>query len=312
MTTTTHRRRGHKSAAHAHTPAAGQSLQASILQAAEALIEELRAGKSARFEQLLRFSSRFHHYSLGNQLLISLQCPEATRVAGYRTWEQMGYHVAKGQHGIRILAPRVWRRRDDQVDDALREGGVSERSAVSFASVPVFDVSQLNPEELAAKPLPSFYHDLGTDDETEALCTRIVAAMTRSGITVEELDGDRFPSAEHQGFSAGGYVAVRRGLPSRNRLRTLDAGAHAAALVDSINRHVMTGCRFYSAGPRPRDLILWIDPPASYLAGRFYPDEFARLYRAARAAGLCPIRESVREWTPLWERTPEGRYGYGH
>jgi hypothetical protein len=212
--------------AHKPTPATSagspeQALRESITAAAEALAEELRQGKSERFTALLAFAARFHHYSLGNQLLIAQQCPEATRVAGYKTWEGLGYHVERGQHGIRILAPRTYSRRGEEgeADQALADAGVTERKAVYFASVPVFDVSQLNPEEVAARPLPTFYYASETDQETDALCTRAVAAMAAAGITVEGRDD--LASPEHQGYSRGGYVAVRAGLPSRNRFKTL-------------------------------------------------------------------------------------------
>src|SRR3954467_7312564 len=49
--------------------------------------------------------SRFHNYSLTNTLLIASQCPHASRVAGYRTWQSMGRQVRKGERAIRIMAP---------------------------------------------------------------------------------------------------------------------------------------------------------------------------------------------------------------
>src|SRR6266436_2863256 len=51
--------------------------------------------------------ARFHTYSLGNTLLIGFQRPEATLVAGYKTWQSMGRQVRKGEKGIAILAPIV-------------------------------------------------------------------------------------------------------------------------------------------------------------------------------------------------------------
>ena len=52
---------------------------------------------------LLRAAAHLHTYSLGNQLLIALQCPEAQAVAGYRAWQGLGRQVVKGSRGIRIL-----------------------------------------------------------------------------------------------------------------------------------------------------------------------------------------------------------------
>lgn len=52
-----------------------------------------------------RGRARFHTYSFGNVLLILRQNPEATTVAGYRTWQTLGRQVRKGERGIQILAP---------------------------------------------------------------------------------------------------------------------------------------------------------------------------------------------------------------
>src|SRR4051794_29223194 len=57
---------------------------------------------------------RFHNYSLGNTLLIALQCPDATQVASYRTWQSFGRQVRKGEKGIRILAPMTFSRSKDR------------------------------------------------------------------------------------------------------------------------------------------------------------------------------------------------------
>lgn len=202
------------------------ALKASIDAAALALVEELKAGKSERLTSYLTFAARFHKYSVGNQLLIALQRPEASRVAGYRTWEQMGYHVAKGEKGIRILAPRPYVRRAreesawaEQTDEGVtRTRERQEVIGLRFVSVAVFDVSQLNVEELEAKPLPEFFTDLGADAETETLATRLTEAMRASGLEVGE--SDRLPAGA-QGVSMGGRVLLLPGLSSRNRVRTL-------------------------------------------------------------------------------------------
>src|SRR5947208_54229 len=83
-------------------------LKGVLEQGAQRLLAELEQGKSEHLQRYLAFSSRFHRYSPANQLLIYLQKPEATRLAGYRTWQKLGYQVAKGEKGIRILAPRPY------------------------------------------------------------------------------------------------------------------------------------------------------------------------------------------------------------
>jgi N-terminal domain of anti-restriction factor ArdC len=209
----THRSR--TPASQADRRAQDQALKDSITQGAAALVEEVKQGRSERFEQVLQFAARFHQYSLGNQLLIAEQCPSASRVAGYKTWERMGYHVAQGQHGIRILAPRPYVKHADEQET---EDGATARMGLYFVSCAVFDASQLNADEVAAKPLPQFFTALDSDDQTDALAARVVDAMQAHGIRVTEC-GDLPGSV--QGYSEGGHVALRAGLPSRNRLQTL-------------------------------------------------------------------------------------------
>ena len=79
----------------------------------EELADKLAQGVAAlrdseEFKRYLDVAARFHSYSFGNQILIGMQYPDASRVAGYKTWQGMGRQVRKGENGIRILAPRPW------------------------------------------------------------------------------------------------------------------------------------------------------------------------------------------------------------
>ena len=112
----------------------------------EELHDQLVAGieglvSSEQWRAMLEISARFHNYSFNNQLLIYLQCPEATRVAGYRAWQRLGRQVRKGSRGIQILAP--CRRRVSRVTS---EGEQDETERIEiltgFRVVHVFDVSQ--------------------------------------------------------------------------------------------------------------------------------------------------------------------------
>src|SRR5260370_24954432 len=78
------------------------------------VIDQLRQGVATltstdQWTRWLRVQRRFHQYSWGNSLLILIQRPDATRVAGYHTWRSVGRHVRKGEHGIAILAPIIHR-----------------------------------------------------------------------------------------------------------------------------------------------------------------------------------------------------------
>lgn len=71
-------------------------------------MSELRT--SDGYQQYLQMQARFPHYSLNNCLLIMAQKPDAQHVAGYTVWSSLGRHVNPGEHGIRIMAPRTYKR----------------------------------------------------------------------------------------------------------------------------------------------------------------------------------------------------------
>ena len=83
----------------------------------KAITDQLEAGiqalfESDKFQQYLKTLSKFHDYSLNNTLLIAMQKPDATLVAGYTAWKkQFGRQVQKGESGIRILAPTPYKKK---------------------------------------------------------------------------------------------------------------------------------------------------------------------------------------------------------
>jgi hypothetical protein len=89
-------------------------LKKAARKALEKLIRDVDAGISETLKGYLKAMGRFHRYSVGNAILIGLQKPDATHVAGFRAWQQLGRHVKKGEHGIAIMAPVVWRRKGRQ------------------------------------------------------------------------------------------------------------------------------------------------------------------------------------------------------
>ncbi len=108
--------------------------------------DQLHASISSQLEQLtstegwarfLAIATGFHHYSLSNVLLILSQCPDATRVAGFRQWQQRGRQVRKGERSVKIFGFAT--KRPDTSDDA--DTGEEERRAY-FPILSVFDVSQ--------------------------------------------------------------------------------------------------------------------------------------------------------------------------
>ena len=80
------------------------------------LSEELGRGKSDQLIRYLAMLGKFHRYSFGNVMLIAFQRPDATHVAGFTRWLQLGRHVKKGEKGIAIVAPMLIRPKPDQHD----------------------------------------------------------------------------------------------------------------------------------------------------------------------------------------------------
>ena len=132
----------------------------------KALTEKLEAGvkevfESEKYKTYLKAMSRFHHYSFGNVMLILIQCPEASLVAGYTTWKkQFGRTVKKGEHGIQIIAPVKCSKlvSQDKLDPDTQQpvmgpDGKPEKEPVfvqyqGFQVAYVFDVSQTEGREL--------------------------------------------------------------------------------------------------------------------------------------------------------------------
>ncbi len=171
-------------------------MAATVDAAFDRLASQLAAGHSQEYLNVLAFFARFHRYSANNCLLIRSQRPNATRVAGMKTWNRAGYTVRKGERAIWVWAP---------VTKKIDEAGTTEprEVVVAFRPAPAFDAAQL--KEIEDKPLPSFFKPLPDDVE----------------------EGERILVAEHrlppgvQGASLGGTILLRPGLDSRNRLFTL-------------------------------------------------------------------------------------------
>jgi hypothetical protein len=105
----------------------------------ENLVEEVKQGHTENYLEYLAFVSRFHKYSHFNQMLIFSQKPDATLVAGYRTWQEMGYQVKAGEKGVKIMAPIFVKHLQENEVGLL----TSLEKFVGFKVVSVFDSSQL-------------------------------------------------------------------------------------------------------------------------------------------------------------------------
>ena len=186
--------------------------------------------ESEKYMRYLSVMSRFHRYSVNNTMLIYMQKPDATLVAGYNKWKnQFERHVKKGERGITIIAPTPYKKKiEEQKLDPdthapmLDANGrvVMEEKEVEiplFRPVKVFDVSQTD-----GKPLPSLAADLfGNVRHFEAF----MEALKRSApvpLAFEEMDADTdgyFSSSQQR-------IAIRQGM---SEVQTVSAAVHEIA-----------------------------------------------------------------------------------
>lgn len=171
--------------------------------ALEELALALDDGHSESLTAFLKTMSRFHRYSLGNTLLIAMQRPDATQVAGFHAWKRLGRWVKSGEHGIAIVAPIVRKPRQD--DEANEE---QQRRVVCFKGCRVFDVSQTD-----GKPLADFA-TVGGDPSGYLEKLKAFVTSRGIGLTYAALSGAL-------GLSAGGRIILRSGLTAAEEFSTL-------------------------------------------------------------------------------------------
>ena len=165
---------------------------------------------SRAWQDALKFKARFHHYSFNNALLIYLQRPDATLVAGYKRWQELGRQVRKGETSIAILAPIICRLRDEESGEAVQR-------AVGFRSARVFDVSQTDGDLVPEPPQPVLLE--GDSEAIRAALKGAEALAASKGFPVsyQDLRGGALGS-----FSVTKRLIKLRGdLPPLQTLKTL-------------------------------------------------------------------------------------------
>ena len=164
----------------------------------------LEDGHSESLKAYLTMLARFHRYSAGNVLLIGLQHPGATKVAGYRTWQRLGRKVRQGQTAIRILAPIVHRKRTEGDDEEEKTENV-----LAFKPACVFDVGQTE-----GKALPELS---GAEGDPGQYVERLEALIAGRGILLKRTAA----IGSALGASAGGQIYLREGLAPAESFSTL-------------------------------------------------------------------------------------------
>ena len=166
----------------------------------------------------LNAMSRFHRYSSGNQMLISMQtCGQATHVAGFNKWKELDRSVMKGEKGITILAPKMVRKgaEDSNGKPIIGADGKQAKASrcVGFTTATVFDISQTE-----GKPLPESGAEL-SETPPEGFKEDLEKAITDSGYTVSYED---IPGGAHGYTSSGDHrVVIQQGITQANEAQTL-------------------------------------------------------------------------------------------
>lgn len=183
--------------------------------------------QSNRYAEFLKTMTNFHDYSLYNTILIMMQCPQASLVAGYKKWQTMGRQVKRGEKAITILCPCPHKVKKKVLDKdgnpVLDENGKETEKEFSipyFRPGSVFDVSQTDGE-----PIETLNPKVLTDtvDGYDVLIQKLIS-ISPVPVTFEEIEG-----------SAKGYfspslkeIVVKKDMPNLQTLKTLvHESAHA-------------------------------------------------------------------------------------
>ena len=186
--------------------------------------------ESDKYRQYLSTMSRFHRYSVNNTMLIYMQRPDATHVAGFNKWrDQFGRNVLKGEKGIRIIAPTPYKKKVEEIKtdpetnapvlDADGKAIIEEKEIriPMFKVVSVFDVSQT-----AGKPLPQLAADLSGNVQQYEVFMEALRRASPVPIEIKPVahDTDGFFSIKEQ------RITIRAGM---SEVQTVCAAVHEIA-----------------------------------------------------------------------------------
>ncbi|MFI3214790.1 MAG: YodL domain-containing protein [Eubacteriales bacterium] len=186
--------------------------------------------ESEKYTQYLRTMSRFPRYSLNNTMLIAMQKPDATLVAGFNKWkDSFSRYVKKGEKGIKIIAPTPYKIKEERekVDPITQapvldaNGKVEieevERQIPMFRVVSIFDISQTEGE-----PLPSLVNDLTGDVAQFSLFMEAIKRTSPVPIAMEQMpsDKDGYYDLKNE------RIAIREGM---SEVQTISAAIHEMA-----------------------------------------------------------------------------------
>jgi hypothetical protein len=179
-------------------------------EAVDFLVAALESGHSEVLTAYLGAMAKFHTYSFGNVMLIARQKPDATNVAGLRTWNSLGRFVKRGEKGIFILAPMIGKKCSEEeatADEDKKSNG--ESRLYGFRAVYVFDVSQTE-----GKDLPALTEVNGDVSGYRERLFKFVEAQS-----IELSFSERIAPAK--GLSHGGKITLLSGMQPAEEFSTL-------------------------------------------------------------------------------------------
>lgn len=252
--------------------------------ALEQLAADLDAGKSDTLLAYLKTMSRFHCYSLGNQILIAIQAPNATHVAGFHAWKKFDRLVNKGERGIVIMAPVT--RTVGKVEERQNDGttkDVQVRRIVNTKPVYVFDVSQTHGE-----PLPQFASVSGDAAEPLARLEKLYVKHGVKLVYVPNILGGAL------GVSKGKDVEVLDTLPTAQKFQVaVHELAHELLHRDEERRKTTTR----TIRETEAEAVAFVVSSAVGLDCSTASSDYVQLYAGTRAtleASLHAIRETAK------------------
>ena len=176
------------------------------------------ASTSGQIAQYLAFSKRFRKYSFNNTLLIFIQKPNATHVAGFNAWKKMGVTVNKGAKAIYIYAPITKKEDDIKPGDEGLDTEITKKNLMYFRAVPVFDISDTDAEEKGIRPQKPEWHDPNTPSEVaDRIFEYALEFCKDKGIKITHSDA----KGGEMGWAMGDHINLTSNIAGVNKLATL-------------------------------------------------------------------------------------------
>ena len=256
---------------------------------------------SDKYKSYLQTMSRFHNYSINNLMLIHAQKPDATRVAGFNKWKkQFGRHVKKGEKGIQILAPIIYKKKveealldPDTKAPILDENGkaVMEEKEITmprFKVVFVYDVAQTE-----GKPLPELASDLhGNVEQFDVF----MEALRRSSPVPIEMKSLK-PSLDGYFSPSDQKIAIREGM---SQVQTV------SAVIHEITHSMLHDYDKQQAAVKPQWKIVMVSEGGTKKDYECGFDTEAKADARAEEAGWRHVDENEFEWRlEVEEEKPE-------